>query len=412
MKYLSWIMILLAASSVCNAQDTLTNVNTPGKIRIFLDCDECDFTFFRKNVHVVDFVRDPKLADVHILVTEQETAADGTEFGLNFLGTGKFSGLQFKLKTVSPESETDVLKWERLLKVINVGLLPYLAGTPEIENVKIEFGQTDQQALPTIDPWKFWVFRVESGLEFEAEESQKEYALGSSFGADHITEKLKFRSELGYQVNREIYKDDEETIENRQEEASLQASVVYSLTPRWSIGFFADAYSSTYLNFKLGTEMGPAIEYNIFPWDKSDRKVFTIAYHLRSNYFNYNQKTIFGKTEEWKTTEALRLSLLLRQPWGEIENTLEGSHYFYNFSKNKLSLESEVSVKVFKGLSVYMELEAELVHDQLYLPAGEATRDEILLKQRKLATAFEVSGDIGIRFTFGSVFNNIVNHRL
>lgn len=411
MKYFFWF-ILLVVVSVCHAQDTLSNANATGKIRIFLDCDECDFTFFRKNMHVVDFVRDPKLADIHILVTEQETAADGTEFGLNFIVTGQFSGLQYKLKTVSPESETDVLKWERLLKVINVGLLPYLAETAEIENVKIEFGETTNQALPTLDPWKFWVFKVESGLDYEAEESQKEYALGSSISADHITEKFKFKSEFGYQVNREIYKDDEETIENRQEETSLQTSVVYSLSSRWSVGFFADAYSSTYLNFKLGTEIGPAIEYNIFPWDKSDRKVFTIAYHLRSNYFNYNQKTIFGKTEEWKTTEALRLSLLLRQPWGEIENTLEGSHYFYNFSKNKLSLETEVSVKVFKGLSVYLELEAELVHDQLYLPAGEATRDEILLKQRKLATAFEVNGEMGIRFTFGSVYNNIVNQRL
>lgn len=392
-------------------EDTISQ-GSPAKVRIYLDCNECDFTFFRRNLNIVDFVRDPKLADLHILVTGQRTAGNGTEFGLNFIGLGPFADLHYKLKTISPESETEVLKWERLLKIVNVGILPYVSSTAEMDRIKIEFDTKDAKDELSPDPWNFWVFRLESGLEFEAEESQKEYALSNSIRADHITEKIKFRSELGYELNREIYKDDEETIENKRQEASFESGFVYSLGPRWSVGMFADVSSSTYMNNKIAIETGPGVEYNIFPWDKSDRKVFTFAYHVRSNYFRYNDLTIFGKTEEWKASQALRLSLFLRQPWGEVENTLEGSHYFSDFKKNRLSLESDVSVKVFKGLSVFLELEAELIHDQLYLSAGEATRDEILLKQRKLATAFEVSGDFGIRFTFGSVYNNVVNQRL
>jgi hypothetical protein len=162
----------------------------------------------------------------------------------------------------------------------------------------------------------------------------------------------------------------------------------------------------------MAASMGPAIEYNIFPWDKSDRKVFTIGYHLRANYFTYNELTIYDKLDEWRASQALELSFMLRQPWGEIENSLEASHYFHDYSKNRFSLETDISVNILKGLSLFMELETELIHDQLYLPAGETTREEILLKQRKLATNFEISAELGVRFTFGSVYNNIVNQRL
>ena len=133
---------------------------------------------------------------------------------------------------------------------------------------------------------------------------------------------------------------------------------------------------------------------------------------MRAYYYNYNQLTIYNKLDEWKTTESLKLSLLMRQPWGEIENTLEGAHYLDDFSKNKLSFESNFSINVAKGLSVFMELDAQLLNNQLYLPAGEASREEILLQQRKLATNFEISGNFGIRFTFSSKYNNIVNQRL
>jgi hypothetical protein len=42
---------------------------------------------------------------------------------------------------------------------------------------------------------------------------------------------------------------------------------------------------------------------------------------------------------------------------------------------------------------------------------GEASRDDLLLERRKLATTYEVGGRIGFRFTFGSMYNNVVNER-
>jgi hypothetical protein len=40
-----------------------------------------------------------------------------------------------------------------------------------------------------------------------------------------------------------------------------------------------------------------------------------------------------------------------------------------------------------------------------------ATAEEILLRQKQLNTAYELAGNIGITYTFGSIYNNVVNPR-
>lgn len=52
-----------------------------------------------------------------------------------------------------------------------------------------------------------------------------------------------------------------------------------------------------------------------------------------------------------------------------------------------------------------------MVRDQLYLPASGATPEEILARQRVLATDYSYFANFGLSFRFGSVYNNIVNPR-
>jgi hypothetical protein len=411
MRLVLIILYILVSASGYAQSHTLTEP-ADSRVKLYLDCDDCNSTFFRRNLAFVDFVRDAKLADIHVFVTEQRTGGNGTEYGLNFIGVNQYSDLQYRLETVSPQDETDILKWERLLKIVDIGLLPYVSRTAEIDRIEITHDVDMAPIQESIDPWNYWVFRLELSTEFDAEESKNDYSLDNAIRVDRIMEMVKFRSKLSYDLDKEIYNDQNETIETKREEAEFETELVYSLNPRWSAGFFSEISKSSYLNLSMAASMGPAIEYNIFPWDKSDRKVFTIGYHLRANYFTYNELTIYDKLDEWRASQALELSFMLRQPWGEIENSLEASHYFHDYSKNRFSLETDISVNILKGLSLFMELETELIHDQLYLPAGETTREEILLKQRKLATNFEISAELGVRFTFGSVYNNIVNQRL
>src|SRR5947207_10729638 len=63
---------------------------------VYVDCEDwraCDFDYFRTEITFVNWVRDRQVADVHILVTTQQTGGGGREFTVTFLGLRAFAGL-------------------------------------------------------------------------------------------------------------------------------------------------------------------------------------------------------------------------------------------------------------------------------------------------------------------------------
>ncbi len=100
------------------------------------------------------------------------------------------------------------------------------------------------------------------------------------------------------------------------------------------------------------------------------------------------------------------------QPWGEVFFQLEGSHYVQDFSKNRIMLDTHFSLRLIRGFSLVLNTEIESIHDQIYLAKGEATLEEVLLKRKQLSTTFNYSASFTLRYTFGSIFSNIVNRRL
>ena len=68
-------------------------------------------------------------------------------------------------------------------------------------------------------------------------------------------------------------------------------------------------------------------------------------------------------------------------------------------------------MRLFKGFSVEIFGGGSRRRDQLSLRKGEATPEEILVRQRELATGFQLEFGFGVSYSFGSVFNNIVNPR-
>ena len=51
------------------------------------------------------------------------------------------------------------------------------------------------------------------------------------------------------------------------------------------------------------------------------------------------------------------------------------------------------------------------MRNQVFLARRGATDDEVLLRRRALETNFDYFTNISIRYTFGSIFNAIVNPR-
>jgi hypothetical protein len=88
-----------------------------------------------------------------------------------------------------------------------------------------------------------------------------------------------------------------------------------------------------------------------------------------------------------------------------------GSNYFHDFSKNRIELIGSVRIRIFKGLSLDINGGVAHINDQLSLNKGDISEAERLLQLRELATKYRVEGGIELTYTFGSIYNNIVNPR-
>jgi len=389
------------------------NIIQPSTISFFIDCDDCDFTFIRQELPFISFVRNQQLADVHILVTDSNTGGGGNKYFFNFIGLKEFEGLNYDYTVSTNQSDTDDDIRKSLLKLIKIGILPYYSRKGFLDQLNIGLEQSETRDVDDmiIDPWNKWIFRLSAAVDFQKERSQNEFSYDLDAAVGKITEKWKTNFRVSYEVNREKYYDNGDEFINKQDIRLAQTNFIKSLNDKWSVGFFGDYLSRNYLNIKNRYLFKAGIEYNFFPWKECNRRVFVIRYSAGISNVNYIEMTLYEKLKETHLSESLELNLELIQPWGEISVGLEGNHYFYDFSKNRLTFESDVSVRLTRNLSVFCEMQADAIHDQLYLPIGDASLEDILLRRRKLSTDFEISGELGFRFTFGSIYNNVVNER-
>lgn len=192
----------------------------------------------------------------------------------------------------------------------------------------------------------------------------------------------------------------------------MNASIVRSISDHWSIGFFNSLTSSTFRNIDYGIWVAPAIEYNIYNYDQVPFKEFTIAYRLGFSQNNYAEETVFFKTEENFLRHVLDMDLRIRQRWGQVFAGISAGNILSDFSKNRLSLQGRANVRLIKGLSFTMGGSYQIINDQISLPRGEASVEDVLLGQSQLATNFEADLSFGLSYTFGSLYNNVINTRL
>jgi len=94
-------------------------------LRVFLDCERCDFSYIRTEVTFIDYVRNREDADVHVLVTTQETGGGGVQFTLKFIGLGRFQGQDETLTYNSPQTATGDERRQWFAERLRVGLVRY-----------------------------------------------------------------------------------------------------------------------------------------------------------------------------------------------------------------------------------------------------------------------------------------------
>ena len=261
------------------------------------------------------------------------------------------------------------------------------------------------------DNWDNWVFELEAEPDFEGEDSYKELELRSSASATKITHDWKLELDFDHRFTRTKYTYDDTLYTNDKSFWGFDVLAVKSLGDHWSAGLRAELVSSSYNNTKLSNNIMPSVEYNIFPYYESTQHQLRILYGIGSSYRIYVDTTIYNEIEELLWQQQLQIAYQVQEKWGSINVSLEGSNFFHDFSKNRVELAGYISIRILKGLSVRVRGGVARLNDQLSLVKGEASEAEILLQLQELETTYTINGGVGLTYTFGSIYNNIVNPR-
>lgn len=386
-------------------------------LNVFLDCRWCDRDYIKQTIPFVNYVINKDEADVHILVRRRSTGGGGSEYTLDFIGQGEFADIQENMMFFSFVNETADETRRARTNVIAMGLMTFVARTPMSRNIRITYEETgDDQGVNNRlegniqnDPWNSWIFRLSGSGEFDKDQNYETLRTNSSLSADRVTPDLKMEFDLRYSYRQTIYTSTEDKY--FRENWSARSLLVKSLGHQWSVGGRTSISSDTYNNYKLAVNLGPAIEYNLFPYEESFKRQFRIQYGINGHYNNYNDTTTYFKTSEFLLRHYLSMSLGFNQPWGSGYVSMTWANYLHDFSENNLGLRSRIYYRIYKGLSLNIQARANLIHDQRNLPKGDATEQEVLTRQRALKTSYSYSFELGLTYSFGSIYNNVVNPR-
>ena len=425
MKYNFYFFILMAITiwQPAMSQEKFHQFAGTKKLRIYLEGETKDFDYQRRSIHYVDFVNDPKIADIQVITTRVMLGNGGRQYFLNFYSGAQRDVIDFKHSFIRELNDTGDIQRVKFRKALEIGLLHYLNESSVLDQIEITYTPIERNPsnlkdsidsnIPEKDPWNLWVFRLTGTGGWDLEESKTSVSLSGSIQADRISDTWMIRNYFSHQSSTRTYTQSEDEIyKSINIVDKAQSRVVIALSDHWSAGLFLNADRSTYLNTDFDIYLKPAIEYNFFTWEEADQKKFTMAYFVGPAYYKYRDTTFLDKIQETLWEHNLLVQLELVQPWGEVDVQLGYEGYLTDLANYNLSAEADLSIRVSKGISITFELVAESVHNQLYLPKDEVSLEELLLNSRKLPTTFQFGGEVGVRFYFGSIFNNIVNERL
>jgi len=410
-----WAGAALTAASV-ESQELAERPDTlaAGKPRVYVDCQRCDLDYLRSEIGWVDHVRDRAVADVHILVTSQATGSGGTQHTAHFIGLRQFAGKEDTLSYFARVAESSDETRRGIAGILKLGLVRYAALSPVARTLTIAATgrESATPARPARDPWNLWVLRTSARGFFNGEKTSKFANMSSNVSANRISQEWKtnFSVNLNYSESKFTFSDGR-TYNNYSRGYGAHSLVVKSLGPQWSMGQRSSISSSTFLNQKLAVRVAPAVEYNFYPYSESTRRQFTLQYSAGLNHFRYDDTTIYNEIAETRGDQALIASLEVKQPWGSVSTSLEAAAYMHDFSKQRLVFYNNVDWRLIKGLSLSLGGNASLIRDQLYIAAENLSDEEVLLRRRQLATSYRYFVSVGLSYSFGSIYSNIVNSR-
>jgi|WetSurMetagenome_2_1015567.scaffolds.fasta_scaffold00018_61 hypothetical protein len=388
------------------ASDTLRK----DALNVFMESTD----FIRKEILYVNYVRDIKDAGVYIISTNQNTGSGGKEYTYFFVGQNQYAGMADTLSFTSTPDETEEVTRQKMVNTLKMGLMRYVAKTPLSKYMKISFSEPLSETVSD-DKWDSWVFRSSVYGYMEGEKTRRQKYLSGSITASRITEDWKINHKGGLSQNNSIYEYNDSlgthSITASNSSKYFNSLIVKSLNDHWSIGGSTNLGSSSYNNEQFSVSLLPGIEYDVYPYSESTRHQLRILYSAGYTYVDYIDTTMFFKVKESLWSHSLSASYEIVQKWGNINLVAEYRNYLHDWSKNNLSLTAYLDLRIAKGLTLSFVGMGSMVHDQLGLAKGNRSLNEVLLQVKQQATTFQYFTSFGFTYTFGSIYNNVVNPR-
>ena len=408
-KFLFFILFSISLFSIGQTQEKES-------IKFFVDCN-CDKDYIRQEIKSIDHVRDQGLANVKLFIYDIGNGSGGKKYRLEFTGTSSFKDITETMIFDSNANMTSDDIRKQLVRRIKKALLKYIMKS-DIANrvvyrVKVERkAEAKEDEELNLDPWHNWIFEVYGEGKYNKEASRKRFEYKIGFESDHVTDNWRVRTDFQVSQNKSKFIRNDEEFTSERNRYFVRGSVVRSLSDHWSTGIFLNLRHDTFTNIELQGGFSPAIEYNIFPYSEVLKREIVFAYKLGYLHNDYIETTIFSEDHEVIFNHSFDIQVRYRQPWGNVYSRIIASAFLEDFSKNRLEMNNTLSLRVFKGFSVRFSGDLQFIQDQINLPAGDASLEDVLLQQKQIATDFDLELSVGVTYVFGSAFNNIINTRL
>jgi hypothetical protein len=396
------------------ARDSVQN----SALRAYLDCQEsgCDRDFLVTEMKWVNWMRDRLDAEFHLLVTAQTTGSGGSRYTVVAIGQKQYAGKADTLYFNANPNDADDVRRRGLLRVISQLLLPHAAKTPLGAQLSVSFVAPNEKAgkpgAAARDKWNFWTYSISANGYANGEKRQSSGSFSNNVDANRTTEGWKVRFNGSFSYDQSKYSlSDSSTFTSLQRNYSASALVAKSVTPHLSMGGRVNASRSDYYNTDLNATAAGALEWDYYPYEQFARRKLTVLYTLGMQQFRYRETTIYEKDQETRPLHTVSVGLSARQPWGSANVSVSGSQFLNALKYNNMGVNGGVDVRLGRGFSFNLFGSASRVRDQLYLPRGEATNEEVIARQQSLSTNYRYFAFAGLRYQFGSIFNSVVNPR-
>ena len=376
----------------------------------------CDVGFFQTEIPFAKFVRDQGAADVAVLITAQSTGGGGRRYDLSFRGQRAAAGHSDTLTVQTLAGATDDAQRKALLGRLALGVAGYTARTGLADRISVAYVKPTPaevaEAKPLRDPWNNWVFRLDGSGRFDGQQRTASLNTSGSFRASRVTERWKVSLRPSGSYRRNSYTlEDGSSVVSSNTTLGAYGQVVWALSPHWSAAVDVNARRSTYQNYRLRLTGGPAVEVNVFPYSESTRRQLRLTAGLDGEAVAYDDTTLFGETSELNLRQNYGATAVFAQPWGSTDVSLNASHILTRPDKYQLGLGGNLDVRIVTGLTGRVSGNVSLIRDQINLRGGGVSDEEVLTAQRELSTGYDYYVSLGMSYTFGSIFNPVVNAR-